>query len=188
MAEWLAGRNTARRPAVAAYLGGGAYTDLTVNELLEAFWEHARRHYRTPDGRQSKELNNFHDTFRPIRKLYGVTIASEFSSLKLKRVRQSMIDEGLCRNTINQRIGRIVHTFKWAVSEELIPANVYQAIKTVSGLQRGRHTFGIETALLRFIESRGPPGRGFSCLLELPNALARCSVLVEEFNYEGRTL
>jgi integrase len=49
-----------------------------------------------------------------------------------------MIDSGLCRNTINQRIGRIVHVFKWAASEELVPASVHQALKTVSGLQKGR--------------------------------------------------
>jgi integrase len=65
-------------------------------------------------------------------------MAREFSPLKLKAVRQSMIESGLARTTINQRIGRIVHIFKWAASEELVSAQVHQTLKTVSGLQKGR--------------------------------------------------
>ena len=49
-----------------------------------------------------------------------------------------MIDVGLSRTTINQRVGRIVRVFKWAASEELVPAAVHQALKTVSGLPKGR--------------------------------------------------
>ena len=49
-----------------------------------------------------------------------------------------MIDSGLCRTTINQRIGRIVHTFKWAVENELVPPGVYHGLKAVKGLQKGR--------------------------------------------------
>ena len=49
-----------------------------------------------------------------------------------------MIDAGLARTTINQRVGRIVRLFKWAASEELVPAGVYQALKAVSGLPKGR--------------------------------------------------
>jgi integrase len=49
-----------------------------------------------------------------------------------------MIDSGLCRSEINRRIGRVVRAFKWAVSEELVPPSVHQALQTVSGLRRGR--------------------------------------------------
>jgi hypothetical protein len=132
IAGWLPSR------WVAIALGGEAAGDLTVNEGLAAFWRHAERHYRSPEGKPSSELDNFRDTFRPLKKLYGITIAREFSPLKLKALRQAMINSGLCRNVINQRIGRIVHTFKWATSEEMVPASVHQALKAVSGLQRGR--------------------------------------------------
>jgi integrase len=49
-----------------------------------------------------------------------------------------MVDAGLSRTTVNQRVGRIVRVFKWGASEELVPAAVYQALKTVSGLPKGR--------------------------------------------------
>jgi hypothetical protein len=59
-----------------------------------------------------------------------------------------MITDGLARGVINQRVGRIVRAFKWAGSEELVPAAIYQSLKTVSGLQRGRTTAreGLEEA------------------------------------------
>jgi hypothetical protein len=70
--------------------------------------------------------------------LYGEAPAAEFSPLKLKAVRQRMIDAGLCRGVSNQRVGRIVRMFKWAVAEEKKPVTTYQALKTVKGLERGR--------------------------------------------------
>ncbi len=137
IAEWLEGGR--RRSVSPAHAGSSSGTvDLTVNELLAAFMRHAEIHYRLPNGKLSKELGNFSDSFRQLKHLYGYTIARQFSPLALKAVRKKMIDSGLCRNSINQRIGRIVHAFKWAASEELVPACVHQALKTVSGLQKGR--------------------------------------------------
>ena len=103
------------------------------------FWtRHAEQHYRRPDGTPTGELGNYRDSLKPLRRLYGRTLAGDFSPLALKAVRQAMIDAGLSRTTINQRIGRIVRLFKWAASEELVPADVYHALKTVSGLPKGR--------------------------------------------------
>ena len=49
-----------------------------------------------------------------------------------------MIRAGNCRSEINRRVGRLVRMFKWAVSEELIPPSVYEALRTVSGPRKGR--------------------------------------------------
>jgi predicted ATP-grasp superfamily ATP-dependent carboligase len=132
--EFLAGGSTSRSAASS----DGSVTPLSVNEMILAFWRHAELHYRHSDGTSTGELRNFRDSLRPLRKLHGNTAAREFSPKGLKAVRQAMIDSGLCRNTINRRVGRIVHVFNWAVSEELIPVAVHQALKSVSGLQKGR--------------------------------------------------
>ena len=137
ISEWLAGGRRRSGPSD-QFAGVGSPQGLTLNELMVSFLRHADRHYRLLNGKPSKELANFRDTFRPLKQLYGHTIACQFSPLNLKALRNSMIESRLCRNTINQRVGRIVHVFKWAASEELIPASVHQALKTVSGLQRGR--------------------------------------------------
>src|SRR5947209_19851869 len=65
IADWLA---NGRRPAP---VGVTAVPDLTVNELLLAFWRHAETHYRTPDGSPTGELANFRDSLRPLKEAYG---------------------------------------------------------------------------------------------------------------------
>jgi site-specific recombinase XerD len=62
----------------------------------------------------------------------------EFGPLKLKEVRQAMVDRGWCRNVVNQRINMIKRMFRWAASEQLMPASVYHGLQTVEGLKRGR--------------------------------------------------
>src|SRR5262249_7057581 len=77
-------------------------------------------------------------SLRPLRRLYGDTEAAAFGALKLKAVRQDMVDGGWARTLINKRVRRLVRVFKWAASEELVPVAVYQSLATVGGLQKGR--------------------------------------------------
>jgi integrase len=130
--EWLAsGRGPACTP-------NGATPDLTINELLAAFWDHAERHYRLPDGTPSRELDNLKDALRPLRTSYGQTEARTFGPLALRAVRDAMVGEGLARTTTNSRINRIRRVFRWGVSVQLIPSSIYESLKSVDGLQRGR--------------------------------------------------
>ncbi len=71
---------------------------------------------------------------RPLKSLYGKLRVAEFSPLKLKAVRQKMIEADLCRNEVNKRIGRIKRMFKWGVENEVVEPSVFH------GLQAGgRH-------------------------------------------------
>jgi integrase len=56
----------------------------------------------------------------------------------LRTVREDIIAAGLCRRTINTRIGRLKRVFRWAVSFELVPPAIYEALRAVPGLHRGR--------------------------------------------------
>lgn len=131
IAEWeAAGRRLpASMPSAA---------DLSISELILQFWTHAEQHYRRPDGTVTNELNDFRLSLKPLRELYGQTIARNFGPLALKAVRQKMIEADLCRGVINQRIGRIRRMFRWAVENELVPPSVLQGLQAVRGLQRGR--------------------------------------------------
>ena len=124
IAEWLSNGRS---------LPGGP----TVNELLLAYLLHAEGYYRK-DGKPTRELENIKHAVRPLRKLYGHTLAREFGPLALKSLRASMIEGGLCRNEVNKRIGKIARIFRWAVENELVPANVHHGLKAVSGLKKGR--------------------------------------------------
>jgi integrase len=110
----------------------------TINEVIVAFLAHAERHYRKPDGARTSEFDNLRHALRPLRQLFGDSPAWEFGPLKLKAVRQRMVEDGLARTLINQRVGQVRRMFRWAAGEELVPVTVYQALATVQGLQKGR--------------------------------------------------
>jgi integrase len=129
--EWLA---NGRRLAAA----DGAPADLTVSELLSAFWTHAEAYYRLPSGEPSSELNWIASAVRPLRRLYGGTPARDFGPLALEVVRGELVKQGYVRSAINGRVDRICRIFRWAASKELLPAGIYQALRAVPGLRRGR--------------------------------------------------
>jgi integrase len=121
---------------------------LTVAELLAAFLARSETHYRDQDGNPTTEVANYRMALRPVRHLYADLPAADFSPLKLKAIRRLMLDgythpkygeqPSLARKVVNQRIGRITRVWKWAVSEELVPVAVYQELKSVEGLAKGR--------------------------------------------------
>ena len=133
IAEWLA---SGRRLEPLAE--ESANTSLSVNEVLLAFIDHAERYYR--DGEEeSKEVVNLKLALRPVKQLYGTMSADKFGPLALKAIRQHMVEvQKLCRKEVNKRIGRIKRVFKWAVSEELVTASVFEGLRTVEGLRVGR--------------------------------------------------
>ncbi len=142
VAQWL----VTDHPRPLNTVGPASSPTPTVNEVILAFWtRHAEAHYRRADGTQTGELGNYRDSVRSLRQLFGNSLAKDFGPLALKAARQAMIESGLARGTINQRVGRIVRLFKWAASEELVPPGVYLGLKSVSGLPKGR-TLAKETA------------------------------------------
>lgn len=113
------------------------------------------------DGKATSEPDNIKQALRPVRQLYGDTLARDFGPLALKAVRQSMIDQkntlkvkvtdeetgevvveerilqhGLSRQHINRQLNRIKKMVAWAAGEELLPISVYQGLTTVEGFER----------------------------------------------------
>jgi integrase len=161
VSEWLAsGRVLSRIEAV----------PFSVAQLVERYWLHVEVHYRDPDGNPTKEQNEIRLALRPVCHLYADLPASSFGPLKLKAVRQLMTDGyqhprygqqgSLARRVINQRAGRIVRAFKWAASEEIVPVEVYQALRTVRGLEKGRtqarETEPVQPVALEIVEATYP--------------------------------
>jgi integrase len=112
---------------------------LSISELIGRYRRFAESYY-VRDGSPTKELSCMRYALRPVRQLYGSLPVNEFGPLALKAVQQHLIDQGLCRTHINVRINRVKRFFKWAVSEELVPSSIYEAVRTVSGLRFGRTT------------------------------------------------
>lgn len=101
------------------------------------YWRYAETYYPA-DGPTTSELRSIREALGPLRLSYGHTPATEFGPLAPKAVREQMILKDWCRTHINHQVNRIRRMFRWAASEELIPAAVYHALLSVPGLAKGR--------------------------------------------------
>ena len=110
--------------------------NLTVEQVLALYWAFAKTYY-VKNGEPTGELANMKYALRPVRKLYASLPARDLEPLALKGLQQHLIDTDLCREQINARINRIKRVFRWAVSEQLIPPQVYEGLRTVAGLRFG---------------------------------------------------
>ncbi|MFH1109426.1 MAG: site-specific integrase [Planctomycetota bacterium] len=110
--------------------------ELTVIELVNAF----RRHCEA-DALDKRDLGHFKSAWTPIVELYGDTPVAAFGPLKLKTVRERLIVAGKrprCRGYVNRLTKGIRFIFKWGVAEELVPVAVYESLRAVPGLKRGK--------------------------------------------------
>ncbi len=131
IAEWLV---TSRRPMIDE---SGSGADLTINEMLLRYLRHADSHH-VKNGKPTSEPECIRLALRPLRKLYGHTPAREFGPLRLKAIRQAMVDADLCRKEVNKRVRHILRAFRWAIGEEMVPPSVHHGLKAVPDLRRGR--------------------------------------------------
>lgn len=144
------------RRLVAEYLVSGAPPveadpqSITVAEVLAAYLRFAKGYYRKGD-KTTGEYGLMVDACRFVKPLYSRTVAVDFGPLALKAVRQSMIDAGLKRNTVNRHVGRVCRIFRWAAAEQLIPVSVPQGLAMLAGLRRGR-TEAPESEPVRSVE------------------------------------
>ncbi|MCL4190318.1 MAG: hypothetical protein KJZ87_01130 [Thermoguttaceae bacterium] len=127
--------------------------------MIVKYDDYARSYY-VKNGSPTDERCAIKAAVAPLVRLYGDTAADEFSPKRLKSVREEIIAKGrkgkgkaktregepLTRKYVNYRIACIVRIFKWAVEEELVPVTVYQALKAVAPLSKGR-TSGVRESV-----------------------------------------
>lgn len=120
----------------------------TVADLVAAWFEHAERYYRRPDGTISGEV----ETSRyPMRHLLAALRDQPVASVTihdLQYVQRRLIDwrggpsdrvERLARSTINGHLYRILRTFKWGVSAGLVPGAVWHELSALEMVRKDRY-------------------------------------------------
>lgn len=112
---------------------------LSVAELLLAFMRHAEGYY-TKNGKPTAEVDCINSAMRPVRELFAMLPAKDFSPLNLKAVQQRYVAAGWSRGFVNASANRIRRIWKWAVSEGLVPVTTWQALQAVPGLKAGHTT------------------------------------------------
>jgi integrase len=110
---------------------------ISVNELCLAWLGHAETIYQR-DGVPTTELSRVKGVLRHVQALYDTLQVKDFGPLRLKALRQRFIDHGGCRRTVNASTMIVKRMFKWGVSEELVPADVWHGLQAVAGLRLGQ--------------------------------------------------
>jgi integrase len=118
-------------------LQAASWADIGICELELAYWRFAETYYRKND-KPTSQLNRIRLALKPVKQMYGHTMASSFGPIALKSVRDWMIRENWTRGYVNSSIGCIKRMFKWGVENELVAPSVFHGLQAVSGLKRGR--------------------------------------------------
>lgn len=127
--EWLT--NGRRLPVEAKE------SSITIVQLCAEYWRFSKTYY-VKNGKATDEQAGVKAAIKYLKASYARTFARDFGPLALEAVRESMIEAGNTRGYINKNIGRIKRMFKWGVSRELVPVQVFQSLQTVVGLKRGK--------------------------------------------------
>lgn len=112
--------------------------EITIAELCDSFWSFATPYYRKPNRDTTSELELFKAAMRPLLAIYARATVDAFGPLRLKAVRERMIELDWSRGYINKQVARIVRIFRWGVAEELVSSGVLHGLQSVAGLKRGR--------------------------------------------------
>lgn len=129
IAQWLASGRSASF--------GRTDDDLTIVELVRDYATYCRGYYGIG---HTSELHRVVAACKPLTSLYKALPASSFGPQQFKAVREAMIDLGWCRGTINKRCKTLARMFKWAAVEEMLPPSIYEILKLVPSLRRGKTT------------------------------------------------
>jgi len=124
---------------IAEFLVNGRQTlcdpeEIRVEHLILRFMSHMKTELNYSDGAQTRMTR----VFRELNELYGTLPVTKFTPTILKTIRHRQIDGGLCKDTINGYINTIKQVFSWGCEEEIVPAEIAGALRTVRSLQTGR--------------------------------------------------
>lgn len=129
---------------------------ISVAALVERYLAFADDYY----GAENEYLSTIKAAVAPLLQLHASTAVSRFGPKALKLVRAHRINQGrrnqgrrnqgkqsddapptwkpIARVYINKLIRIVVGVFQWGVAEELVPVQVWQALKAVKGLRKGK--------------------------------------------------
>jgi integrase len=114
-----------------------ARTEPTITEICLDYIRKADQYYRK-NGKHTNEYGNARSTLKELRTLYGSTAAKEFGPIAFKAFRQRLIDRKLRRTTINHYLLHVIGAFRYAVENEKLPVEIWQSLKAVERLRKGR--------------------------------------------------
>lgn len=119
-------------------------SSLTINELILRYWQEYVDVTYVKDGKPTERQYAIRCALRPVKALYGETLAGEFGPRALRLVREKIVEDGIAkrgglnRKYVNELIGVIKKMFRWAASEELIDVSIHQSLMALENIRKCR--------------------------------------------------
>ncbi len=104
----------------------------TIGQLSVVFIKQHATDYYSPG-----ELANYRAALKVLIAMFRTTRVCEFGPKKLKAVQDALAAKHV-RIQVNNSLSRIKRMFEWGVSQEIVSATTFLALKTVKNLKRGR--------------------------------------------------
>lgn len=134
IAEWLTGQSSSQFV-------------ITVDELALRYLEIATGYYRK-HGEPTNEAQSIHAVLKLLIAFAGPQRVCDFSPRRFQEFRDWLIeqpdrrfkneDRKLSRQYVNKSMQGIVRAFKWGVAEGIVSPEIWNALKAVNGLRKGR--------------------------------------------------
>lgn len=125
--EWLSNRHSEKfQPKESS----GA----TIADLCLLYLDFAETYYKA-----SSEYENLQLAIKPLSELFATLPAKQFGILQFRACREWWLKPGTrSRQYVNKQMKRLLRVFKWMTGEGLIPSSIFESLRCVASLQRGR--------------------------------------------------
>jgi integrase len=112
---------------------------LLICEIAARYMDHCEVYYRDASGRKTSSFDNAKQSIAALQPFEDLPAAS-FGPKKLKELRELLVNGGRPRKSCNTIVKAVKRLFRWAESEELVPAGSVHALDAVEPLKKGRTT------------------------------------------------
>ncbi len=106
-----------------------------LSSLPSASWRCYRHEDGTPTGVVERAIRY---ALRPLRLLDAGLPADDFGTAALERLRNYMVEAGLARRVVNDRVDVVKRMFRLAESHQLVARGNYHNLATLAPLKPGR--------------------------------------------------
>jgi len=110
---------------------------LLICQVAARYMDHCEVYYRDADGKKTSSLDNAKQAITALEPFEDLPAAA-FGPKKLKEMRALLVQQGRPRVGCNTIVKAVKRLFRWAESEELVPAGSVHALDSVEPLKKGR--------------------------------------------------
>ena len=110
-----------------------------IVDLAVKYLEYAEKYYASTNDKHNGEFKQSKVSIGHLTEFQGLQSAETIGPKMIESLQRHLVEKGLSRRTLNQRVGRVKRFLKWCAAQELIPPEKYHSLLCVSGLRKGQY-------------------------------------------------